>query len=387
MRRKILVIGRSDSIFITRLLQAINALGQNCLEIDVFDNHHFQEDVTHTEIPYTVYGVKMPKWCKALLRIPVLRIFIRIIFERRTLERLLGRERYVSLNVQELPFYSLMYVRCAHSHGIKSILTPIGSDALRVKGRAERLLRRGFDQTDYVTITAHSGFAAKVVDKFKIDNDKVIDLSYGSDAISEISRMKGHYSREELARMLDIPYSDYYICCGYNAHMAQNHIEMLQAIAANAAFLPKDCIILFPLGYGPGKQVRAQLEQANQEYGLHIVYMMDYLSPSKVAALRLITDLFIHIQITDAHCFTMREFLLADTKVINGRWLSYPELEQYGMPYYECADKNSLQNVLESFFKRELPVIECPNELKKMIQQSSWESVAKRWADFYSVID
>lgn len=383
MGRRILVIGRSDIVFLKRLLQNIHNLCYTDLGIELFDNRHYVEEVCAREIPYQVYGLHVPNFSRLLFRVPVLRIFMRMLFEYITLDRILKHGRYDAINIQELPFYSWIYVKCAHKHGIKAILTPIGSDALRVKGRTRFFLQKGFDLADYVTITTDSGFAEKVISKFNINRNKIRDLSYGSDAISEIIRMKGHHSREELAQMLNIPYADYYICCGYNAYLAQNHLDILRAIAANADRLPKSCKVLFPLGYGPGESVRKEIEQENKSLGVDVVYLMDYLSPQGVAALRLITDLFIHIQNTDAHCFTMREFLLANTQVINGKWLSYPELEQFGKPYYECESKDTLKDVLALFFKGDLPRIECPAELKTKMQQSSWDSVAQRWIDFY----
>jgi len=382
--RRILVIGRSDSVFVKRLLQNIYNLDRSDLEIELFDSGHYPEEVSNRDISYNAYGLQVPRCCRLLFRIPVLRIFLRIFFEYTTLEKILRQKRYDAINVHEVPFYSWAYVKCAHKYDVKAILTPIGSDALRVNGWARSLLQKGFDKADYVTITANSGFAEKVIRKFSIDRNKIRDLSYGSDAISEISRMKGHYSKKELAQMLNIPIADYYICCGYNAHKAQNHTDMFGAIAANAGRLPKGCMVLFPLGYGGGEAVRKELEQVNMHYGLDMVYIMDYLSPDKVAALRLITDLFIHIQDTDAHSFTMREFLLADTQVINGRWLSYPELEQFGVPYYECENKDTLKDILASFFKGELPLIDCPEDLKKYLQKSSWDNVVLHWTNFYT---
>lgn len=383
MGKRILIIGRSDIIFIRRLLQKIKAQGLTDLEIELFDNRHRDEAVCRDMIPYPVHGLQEPVWGAKLLSVPVLRIFLRMLFEYITLRKLLQRGRYDAINIQELPFYSWLYVVCAHRHGAQAILTPIGSDALRPKGWTNMLLKKGFDAADHVTITMGSGFAEKVLSIYNIDRNKVSDLSYGSDAISEILRMKGHYTRTELAKMLNLPQAEYYICCGYNAYRAQNHLVMLQAIAANAERLPKGCKILFPLGYGGGSSMRRELEQANARYGLDLVFLMDYLPAEKVAALRLITDLFIHIQDTDAHCFTMREFLLADTQAINGQWVSYPELEQYGMPYHVCETKDTLSQTLTSILSGKQPPVKCPEKLKVWLQQSSWENVAKKWTDFY----
>lgn len=367
MIKSILLVTNNYSIFVKRLLEGISNIGQKELSVDVLDTDSPSES----------------RLFKMLTKLPKLRVIFRAWRSYLMVSRQLKKKKYDAINIHSLPFFSHWYVKAAHKCGAKAILTPIGSDVLRVNDKQSRWLQKAFDETDFVTITENSGFAQKVLAKFRVDQQKVRDLSYGSDAITEIGNMRGHYSKEELAKILGIPYAEYYICCGYNAHRAQNHIDILKAIAANASSLPKGYKVLFPLGYGGGEAVRKDLEQENTHYGLDIVFLMDFLSPKGVAALRLISDLFIHIQNTDAHCFTMREFLLADTQVINGQWLSYPELEQYGLPYYECESKEKLKDTLASFFKGELPPKKCPDELRKSLQASSWDNVAKRWTDFY----
>lgn len=384
MGKRILIAGNSNSVFIIRLLQNIKSQAGANLDVELYDYRLTPENVNRGEIPYPVHGVQMPSWARKLARTPKLRIFIRMFFECLTLHKLLRKGRYDAINIQELPFYSWLYVACAHRYGTQAILTPIGSDALRVKGWPRLLLKKGFEATDHVTITVGSGFAEKVFSIFNIDQNKVRDLSYGSDAISEILRMKGRYTRTELAQMLNLPYADYYICCAYNAKPAQNHSIIVDSINVNKHLLPASYQILVPLGYGNKDAIRMELEEKNKVWNLNLVFLMDFLTPRETAALRMISDLFIHIQDTDAHCFTMREFLLADTEIVNGSWLSYPELESFGVPYHTCSDKEDLKSVLQKVFSRETPAIACPLPLKEQLQQSSWENVADRWIAFYS---
>jgi len=381
--KRILIVGQHSSVFLIRLMERISDMTMPDLEIEFFDTYSFSDKVNKLEIPYKTHGVVVPKLLKPLLRIPKIRVLLRIYLEYKSFAEIIKNGAFDAFNIHELPYYTQLFIRYAHKCGVKSILTPIGSDALRIEGKSSQMLKKAFDETDYVTITENSGFAKKVFDKFDIDRTKVRNLSYGSDAISEICRIEKLYSRKMLSEILNIPYSDYYICCGYNAHRAQNHSIILDAIAANEKNLPQGYKLLIPLGYGDKEVIRKELEDQNRMLHLDIVYVMDFLSATKVAALRVITDLFIHIQDTDAHSFTIREFLLADTQIINGRWLSYPELEQYGVPYHVCESKETLKDVIGHVLTGQMSTIKCSPELKTSLRESSWDNVAHNWMNFY----
>ncbi len=387
-KTRILLICNSKSIFIKRLLQNILLCDNGRLEIELYDRNIINEQKNQEKrepvvYPYKVHTVDIPLIIKPLLKVPKIRFLVKSYYRYKTFVKLVKTNGYDIVNIQELPPYTLYYVKTTHKYKIKSILTPIGSDALRIEGIRKHLLGKAFKKTDLVTITVNSGFAKKVIEKFNIEPEKIRNLSYGSDAISEICRMRGSYSKQELAKILKIPYAEYYICCGYNAHIAQNHATIIEALFANVQYLPTSYKILIPLGYGEKDKIRRELEEKNKELKLDIVFLMDFLSPTEVAALRIITDLFIHIQDTDAHSFTMREFLLADTQVINGKWLSYPELEQYGVPYHVCEDKDSLNNLVGNVLTGQVPTIDCPSQLKAYLRDSSWEKIAPHWIDLY----
>ena len=69
--------------------------------------------------------------------------------------------------------------------------------------------------------------------------------------------------------------------------------------------------------------------------------------------LRQSTDLFIHIQTTDANCATVREYLLCRKKVINGSWLCYDDLERYGLPYFNVDSEENLPMCILCAYKSE----------------------------------
>ena len=94
-----------------------------------------------------------------------------------------------------------------------------------------------------------------------------------------------------------------------------------------------------------------------------------YLSDSQMACLHLITDLFIHLQVTDLANSYIMEAVYAGTKIINGSWLHYPILEEYGTPYILCDKIEDLPEKLCS-------VIELNNE--GVIDKGLLESLSHR---------
>lgn len=382
-RKRILMMGDGKSVFITRLLETIEQESQSQISIDFYDRSCYTAIASPIKGALHTYSTQVPTLYRPLLRIPKLRLIFRIICEWKTVSSLLKKNHYDILNIHQLPFYSLLFVRSASRHHVKTMLTPIGSDALRLSKKLTFLLKGALNEADHVSMNMQTGFAQKVINRYDIDKSKIHDLSYGSEAISAICQMKGHYDRQTLADMLGIPYASYYICCGYNAHRAQQHAMMLKALAANVSYLPDNYKILVPLGYGDKDNLKKELRQLSNELNLDVVFLMDFLSPEKVAALRLITDLFIHIQTTDAHCFTMHEFILADTQIINGAWLNYPELEEYGMPYYTIKSPKYLKETVRKVLNKKLPPIYPAEPLKKKLSNSTWPEIAKRWINFY----
>ena len=211
-------------------------------------------------------------------------------------------------------------------------------------------------------------------------------MSYGagSETISSIIKLKGNSTRELMSYELGIPVSNYNICCGYNAQRAQRHKEMLQALADNREYLPSGYQILIPLTYGEGKQqLFGELKKLSEGLSLNTVFFTDYMTADQVAYLRLVTDLFIHVQTTDAANASLQEFLLAGSACINGKWLSYPYLESDGIPYYQCDDIAHLgHDVHNALLKKNVPS-PLSSRTIKIIEGCSIESVVENWKNFF----
>ena len=88
------------------------------------------------------------------------------------------------------------------------------------------------------------------------------------------------------------------------------------------------------------------------------------------------TDLFIHMQQTDAYSSSLHEYLYSKTKVITAAWLSYKELETWGVPYKPSTFDTLPNDIIEIInTKRD----EVSDQLIKFLIVYSWSYQINEW--------
>ena len=301
-----------------------------------------------------------------------------------TVAQLVKNNNYDLVNFHFIPINVLEMVKACKRYNAKVMLTPLGSDVLRVNGRYRNNIKRAFSLADYVSFNTNIGFCKEVSHAYGISANKIVNLGYGSEVISSILELKGKYSRKEYSSIASIPNSKFNIVCGYNASLAQRQNVILKSLIENKQFLPEGYQIIIPLSYGNDKEViKRDILSLNENHKLNICFLDYYLSNEQVASLRLITDLFIHIQTTDAYNASLQEFLLTGTTCINGAWLKYPSLERNGAPYIICKDLDHLSDCLKNCICNPSPVFIHDNTISEIVS-NSWINRIKDWLSFFN---
>lgn len=379
--KRILIVGTWQTIHVRRFLHVLTEHVPNNLIVDSYDLSSYSKEAINGV--NTVYYTLENKFCKYLIKVPKVRVFVQIYLECKTLSGILKKNHYSMVNIHQIPWHTFLFVKIAKRNNTKIMLTPFGSDVLRVSNVFKGLLRNAFKNADYVSLNNSTGFASICKKIYGIGEKKIADVGYGSNTTTAILACKER-DKEKLANKLSIKAASYYITCGYNATLGQQHEVILDAINKNKHFLPEDTTLIFPLTYGSEKDYLYELlSNKCKEYGLSAVFLNNFLSVDEVAALRYITDLFIHIQITDAYNASLQEFLLAGASVVNGKWLSYPSLEKGGIPYYECENTKQLSNLLRKIFNSEIEKPTLSESARSEILKSEWSTMIKRWINFY----
>lgn len=383
--KRILIVGSWGTTHVRRFLRILCENKENLI-IDSFDPTFDHSRVNECGVD-NVYRLEASAFSQRIYKI---RKIGTLLCERHTVntfDHILSNNHYDLVNIHFLPANTEQYVKVAHKHRVKIMLTPLGSDVLRVKKIFIPTLKRAFVEADYVSGNIVTGFCQQVKKMFSVPDNKIKNLGYGSETISSIIEMKGKFSKQQMCEMLSIPFSPYYICCGYTASLAQHHDIMIDAIAKNKDLLPEGTRLIIPLSYGPAKEaLKKSVAKQCEQYGLPYTLLTEYMTVEQVACLRFVSNLFIHIQPTDAYNASLQEFLIADTEVINGKWLPYPSLEEHGIPYHILSSIDDLPREIEKILSHEGLRPQLSKEAEDEIIGNAWNKKIKDWVDAYKTI-
>lgn len=383
---RVLIVGNWNNNHITRFLRLLCNNKDESLELDAYDPC-FENEQTYGFGVNTVYRIQTSWLSRKFFSIRKVGTFFLMKKRVNRLNEILRNKKYDLVNFHFLPVNINAFVNVCRNNNIPVLLTPLGSDVLRVNSYYKTGIIKAFKNCDYVSFDTSSGFFEEVCKQYSITKSKVVNLGYGSETITAIMNMQGRYTREELMKMLDVPYSNFNIVCGYNASIGQQHSIMIDGIIKNKDLLPHNYQVIIPLSYGQDREIiKKQIEKETENNLLNICYIERYLTIEQVAALRLVTDLFIHIQITDAFNASLQEFLLAGSTCINGGWLKYPSLETDGYPYIICDSLGDLPQVINSFLASSNNKKSLPDSVKNVIISNSWNVKIKDWIRFYNNI-
>ena len=291
------------------------------------------------------------------------------------------KTHYDLINIHFVTLHSFFLLPLLKKKAAKLMLTPWGSDVLRVSNKwVVACLTILYKKADYISL-ADIRFRHDVLKKFQFSTDKIVNLSYGAAMIDYIA--ENPLTPEEAK--IKIGQEDaFIITAGYNRSPLQNHFNIVQAIIACKKQFPSNLVVVFPFTYnGSIEPYKSELKGLLGEHQIKSVFYENFLEAENLKNIVYATDIFIHVQETDANSASMQEYLLAGKVVINGSWLQYDQLEKISKPYYSVQDKNtiqlSLQEVIDKQYKSKVADYHV-EEIKKF----GWKQKATEWNHFFS---
>lgn len=284
-------------------------------------------------------------------------------------------------------YVSIQYVRpelffALHGmkkHSSKLILTPWGSDVYRINKHFKMLAQKIYDAADYVT-GPDDRFTRDFTRIFNIPQEKIVHVDLGVEPIEYIIDHKKQIDANEAKRLLGVE-GKYVITCGYKAMVGHRHIEIIEAVSQVKDRLPDNLVLFFPFTYPKDPEYVESVKAKVNEHGLSAVYFDHFLELPELFQLRQATDLFVHIQPTDASSGTLYEYILCEKKILNGAWLQYPEIEKEGIkPYFLVDNLEELGEAIVRAFKSE--PIKIPSSVIQDLSKKQWKVVIKEWDNF-----
>lgn len=314
-------------------------------------------------------------------------VFKKIVSLNKQFKNLSRNNKYDIVNVHFPHYYMAFTMRYLRKMTKNVVVSPWGSDVLRVDGLLFKILIDGvFRKCDYITTVEDGNIRKKLLAYLPNSINKFRSMMWGSETIDYITHHIDEIDTEVAKERFGLA-GKYVITCGYNAFRAQNHDKIIDAIVQIKSQLPNNLKLLFPVSYGEQKKDRyvAELRERCQKEQLDALFVENYMSVPDVFLLRLATDIFIHVQNTDAGCSTVQEYLLCYKKVVHGSWIHYQKLEAYPpLCFYPASDFSVLGDVVLDAYRSN--GIKVANEVFEYIRHNGWEERRKEWNDMFEKI-
>lgn len=268
------------------------------------------------------------------------------------------------------------------------ILSIWGSDLLREAPTKDASIKQWLcARADRITV--HSTELRDVLlsrfgDSF---GEKIRFVHFGSTILPTIESLDAGHARREFLEHHQIPSDHKIICISHNADPANQHSAVVRSLGQLPKALSAKITLIFPLTYGQRQnheQYLTELADASRQSGFDFRMLVDYLDTAAVAQLRLATDFYIHLPVSDALSASLAESLCAGAIVVAGAWLPYGPLRRANAQLHLIDRMESLSSTvlqLLANFDDEKRRAECAREnLRNFLD---WNVLAGDWVTLY----
>lgn len=215
----------------------------------------------------------------------------------------------------------------------------------------------------------------------EIKTIKTTNCRFGLEFLNNIKQLRNKTpSKDNLAKLLQINNAvsnSVYTTLGYNGAIGQQHIEILDSLSNSNL---GNTFLLIPMTYGANKRYHEKVINKLKQLKIPYKVFTKFMTSEEIAALRLITDIFIQLQITDALSGAMQEHMFSNNIIITGSWLPYDLLSLNDI--YFCTVDNVVDigdyytKILENK-KNEKKKFD--NNYEKIWNLSSWDTCIEEW--------
>lgn len=279
----------------------------------------------------------------------------------RIIEELIKREKRIKITIWGSDFYRVDSARREEQRGIYKIVDAIQIETQQI---ASDFLKVYPEFADKVRI-AHFGI---------VQFDKINELLTKEDS--------WFYKKE-----MKLPADKIILTCGTNGSKGHRHLIILESIERLAPEIREQLFLIIPMTYGGSNSYIESIRQRVESLGLPYLVLSSFLTLNELCKFRIVSDITITIQETDALASAIQEHLYTKEILIAGEWLPYQEFNEHGVFYLTTSLESvtgTISTALENYmsFKKM-----CLRNDVKLSKFSSWNNVIKDWLAIYNELN
>ncbi len=295
------------------------------------------------------------------------------------------RERYDCLHIHFFGWFHAALALAARHFFPRIVVSIYGADFYRAGPLAHRVQRRALSSMDLVTVS-NPETGRQLRRKYGARRlPPIAACSFGLTPLAELRKAVETTSVKEARRRLGIPPDAVAVTCAYNRSPGHRHLAIIEQVGTLSSEIRDSLFLVLPLTYGGASPGYVEsIEERLTRTGVRHLVLTSYLSNLQTAELRLATDIFIHVPISDQLSGTMQEHLFAGSVVVTGSWLPYSTFRELGVVFLEVARIEDLARLIPSVLD-DLENLKTRARVNRELiwELSNWDTRIPHWIDVY----
>jgi hypothetical protein len=357
--------------YIPEMVEELSAIG---VTADVFD----------IDRPYNSdSGKKLGLVSMLFLKMPKLRVLMKIVFLRRRVRKELSSYDVINIHCVSLIYRFL--IKGLRKRGKLLIASLWGSDFLRANVFALRALGYVLRFSDVIT-SNNPEVLKRVASHYGSFSERFKVVRFGLRSLDKIGELRLSEGCSGSKVALGLPMDKTIITCGYNAIREQQHAIMVDALAALPTNVKSRIYAVLQMSYPDNPMYRQEIKKRLDAGSVNYLMIDKMQSFEDVCRLRLASDMAINLQVTDSLSGSIQEHIFAGSYLIVGSWLPYEVFESIGVPLHKVSNSIDITKAIENYLvvqgKRENI---APAYADALYDFSSWRTNIIKWKDLYQL--
>lgn len=296
------------------------------------------------------------------------------------------RKSFVRKHTQLADILDIHFVEPAYGKYIPQlnktfICTLFGSDLFRTTETSKNDQRILFDRCNGILLSKN--MLPYFEEHFGAKTDKYQFNQYGSARIDSVYTALSTLNKADLQKKWNIPTGKKVLTVGYSGKPEQQHLKALKELNKLSAEEKSTIFLLFPMTYGGSESYRGNLKRVLESYGFSHKIVVDRLSDAEISELRIISDISINTQTTDALASSVKEAFVAGDVLLVGDWLPYDIYTELGVHFLKSNFENLTSNLSNTLQDVEKLQQQCANNADIIRKFASWNVLINQWISDY----
>lgn len=310
-----------------------------------------------------------------------LRIYKRL-FRKRIIKKYINKNDIV--DIQWCGHYYSKYIKHIKDQAHRTYATLFGSDLYRTKQEDRAIQREIFEIADFIVMGVNMDGAFLTF--FPGFENKILHAQYGSYRLEMIDQMTKDHSKESIKTEFGISSYKTVVTLGYNSKQEQQHLLFLHILEKLPVNIKNRLFLILPLTYGKENDDYLNgLRQSIKEAGIEYLLLENRLSDTDLVKTKLVSDITVNLQTTDALASSIKEAFAAYDIVIVGDWLPYDIYKDLGV-FFISSDLTQLKDIF-------IDVVEnidnykekCQFNKQRILEFASWKYLIPQFIKNYNL--